>query len=110
MAIWMCEFDKLDKTFAFDLFLIYKRSPSARVCISDKDQLLMFFLPRKHCLKVSNISVKSSLIRYYRLPYHNLNASQNCGQSHSVTDACENIAVRAIFMITLLVREALFQR
>ena len=42
----MCEFDKLDKTFASDLYLIYKRSPSTRVCncISDKDQLLMFYL------------------------------------------------------------------
>ena len=25
----MCEFDKLDETFASDLYLIYKRSPSA---------------------------------------------------------------------------------
>ena len=40
----MCEFDKLDKTFVSDLCLIYKRSPSARVCISDKDRLLMFYL------------------------------------------------------------------
>ena len=40
----MCEFDKLDKTFASDLYLIYKRSFSARVCVSDKDQLLMFYL------------------------------------------------------------------
>ena len=39
----MCEFDKLDKTFASDLHLIYKLSPSARVCISDKDGLLMFY-------------------------------------------------------------------
>ena len=43
----MCEFHKLDKTFASDLYLIYKRSPSARVCISDKDQLLMFYLSLK---------------------------------------------------------------
>ena len=44
----MCEFDKLDKTFASDLY----RSSSARVCISDKDQLLMFYLSHKtdfHC-------------------------------------------------------------
>ena len=40
----MCEFDKLDKTFASDLYLIYKSSPSAGVCISDTDQLLMFYL------------------------------------------------------------------
>ena len=43
----MCEFDKIDKTFASDLYLIYKRSPSARVYISDKDQLLMFYLSPK---------------------------------------------------------------
>jgi hypothetical protein len=30
------------KTFASDLYMIYKLSPSARVCISDKDRLLMF--------------------------------------------------------------------
>ena len=30
MVIWMCEFDKLDKTVAY--------------CISDTDQLLMFYL------------------------------------------------------------------
>ena len=29
----MCEFDKPDKTFASDLYLIYKCSPSARVAI-----------------------------------------------------------------------------
>ena len=40
----MCEFDKLDKTFASDLYLIYKHSPSAGVCIPDKDQLLMFYI------------------------------------------------------------------
>jgi hypothetical protein len=33
-----------DKTFASDLYLIYKLSPSARVCISDADRLLMFYL------------------------------------------------------------------
>ena len=40
----MCEFDKLDKTIVSDLYLIYKRFPSAGVCVSDKDQLLMFYL------------------------------------------------------------------
>ena len=30
-------------TFASDLYLIYKLSPSARVCISDTDRLLMFY-------------------------------------------------------------------
>ena len=46
----MCEFDKLDKTFASDLYLIYKRSPSAQVCVSDKDQLFMFYLSLKKLL------------------------------------------------------------
>ena len=36
--------NKYDKTFASDLFLIYKLSPSVRVCISDTDRLLMFYL------------------------------------------------------------------
>ena len=46
----MCEFDKLNKTFSSDLYLIYKRSPSARVCISEKDRLLMFYLSLKRHL------------------------------------------------------------
>jgi hypothetical protein len=37
-------FFKYDKTFASDLYLIYKLSLSARVCISDTDRLLMFYL------------------------------------------------------------------
>ena len=32
----MCEFDNPDKAFASDLYLIYKRLPSARVCMSHK--------------------------------------------------------------------------
>ena len=43
----MCEFDKLqyiDKTFASDLYVICKRSPSAQVCTSDKELLLKFYL------------------------------------------------------------------
>jgi hypothetical protein len=35
---------KKPKQFASDLYLIYKLSPSARVCISDTDRLLMFYL------------------------------------------------------------------
>ena len=42
----MCEFDKLDKTFASDLYLIYKRSLEF---ISDKDQLLVFYLSLLAC-------------------------------------------------------------
>ena len=46
----MCEFDKPDKTFASDLYLIYKPEPKASVCIyiSDKDRLLMFYLSHKN--------------------------------------------------------------
>ena len=44
LDVWI---DKPDKTFASDLYLIYKRSPSARVCISDKDWLQMFYLLHK---------------------------------------------------------------
>ena len=44
----MCEFDNPDKAFASDLYLIYKRLPSARVCMSDKDCLLMFYLSHKY--------------------------------------------------------------
>ena len=56
----MCEFDKLAKAFESDLYLIYKRSPSARVCISDKDQLLMFYLALRirKIIYVSDISGK----------------------------------------------------
>ena len=50
----MCEFDKLDKTFASDLYLIYKRSPSARVCISDKDQLLIYTIHESHQLYMNS--------------------------------------------------------
>jgi hypothetical protein len=37
-------FFKYDKTFASDLYLIYKLSSSARICLSDTDRLLMFYL------------------------------------------------------------------
>ena len=40
----LCEFVRPDKTFTSHLYLIYKRSPLARVCISDEDRLLMFYL------------------------------------------------------------------
>jgi hypothetical protein len=32
----------LDKTWAADLYLIYKLEPKARVCISDTDRMRMF--------------------------------------------------------------------
>ena len=61
----MYEFDKQDKTFASDLYLIYKRSPSARVCISDKDQLLMFYL--SHTKRNVLHNVKTALKPFQRL-------------------------------------------
>jgi hypothetical protein len=33
----------LDKTWAADLYLIYKLEPKARVCISDTDRMRMFY-------------------------------------------------------------------
>ena len=59
----MCEFDKLDqKTFASDLYLIYKHSPSARVCISDKDQLLMFYLSLNAVCYLGSVQIKILII------------------------------------------------
>ena len=46
-------FFKYDKTFASDLCLIYKLSPSTRVCISDTDRLLMFYLVLKKLINNS---------------------------------------------------------
>ena len=57
----MVEFDKLDKTFASDLYLIHKLSPSARVCISDKDQLLMFYISHKRPYKIASVLGRISL-------------------------------------------------
>ena len=53
-------FFKYDKTFASDLCLIYKLSPSARVCISDTDRLLMFYLVHKQCKSFTITSSSSS--------------------------------------------------
>ena len=62
-------FFKYDKTFASDLYLIYKLSPSARVCISDTDRLLMFYLVLKiaqqtqytECMKVMKLKERDLL-------------------------------------------------
>ena len=59
----MCELDKLDKTFASDLYVIYKRSSLARVYISDKDQLLMFYLSHK---KISIEMVRPDMLNKYK--------------------------------------------
>ena len=48
----MGHFFKYDKTFASDQYLIYKLSPSARVCISDTDRLLMLYLVLKESLAI----------------------------------------------------------
>ena len=44
MNIFILTFHKHDKAFASDLYLIYNRSPAARVCKSDTDRLLMLYL------------------------------------------------------------------
>ena len=44
MNIFILTFHKNDKAFASDLYLIYNRSPAARVCKSDTDRLLMLYL------------------------------------------------------------------
>ena len=44
MNIFILTFHKYDKAFASDLYLIYNRSPAARVCKSDTDRLLMLYL------------------------------------------------------------------
>jgi hypothetical protein len=46
MNIFILTFHKHDKAFASDLYLIYNRSPAARVCKSDTDRLLMLYLVR----------------------------------------------------------------
>ena len=60
----MCEFDKPDKTLASHLYLIhaYKRSPSARVCMSDKDLLLMFYLLLKISLIIHEEKTKEMAV------------------------------------------------
>jgi hypothetical protein len=49
-------FFKYDKTFASDLYLIYKLEPKARVCISDTDRLLMFYLVLQKLINNSQLS------------------------------------------------------
>jgi hypothetical protein len=44
MNIFILTFHNYDKAFASDLYLIYNRSPAARVCKSDTDRLLMLYL------------------------------------------------------------------
>jgi hypothetical protein len=47
MNIFILTLHKYDKAFASDLYLIYNRSPAARVCKSDTDRLLMLYLVLK---------------------------------------------------------------
>ena len=51
MNIFILTFHKYDKAFASDLYLIYNRSPAARVCKSDTDRLLMLYLVHKDLCK-----------------------------------------------------------
>ena len=53
----MCEFDKPDKIFASDLYLIYKRSPSPRIYISDKDRPLIIYLLLNNKQLFRNVTV-----------------------------------------------------
>ena len=53
MNIFILTFHKYDKAFASDLYLIYNRSPAARVCKSDTDRLLMLYLVHKNGCNVT---------------------------------------------------------
>ena len=53
MNIFILTFHKYDKAFASDLYLIYNRSPAARVCKSDTDRLLMLYLVLKKLINNS---------------------------------------------------------
>ena len=55
MNIFILTFHKYDKAFASDLYLIYNRSPAARVCKSDTDRLLMLYLVLKLLVSLSPI-------------------------------------------------------
>jgi hypothetical protein len=46
-CFWLSMHAYRHRPIASDLYLIYKLSPSARVCISDTDRLLMFYLVHK---------------------------------------------------------------
>ena len=82
----MCEFDKLDKTFASDLYLIYKRSPSARVCISDTNRNI-----KSWCSGTADIQCESLTFRAYRrfcinAPCHDNYLAVNFFSSREVND------------------------
>ncbi len=55
--------------FASDLYLIYKLSPSARVCISDTDRLLMFYLVLN---EVYHLIYCLSCILFHSTPLHSI--------------------------------------
>ena len=60
MNIFILTFHKYDKAFASDLYLIYNRSPAARVCKSDTDRLLMLYLVLKNSLRIHEENTKKN--------------------------------------------------
>ena len=80
MNIFILTFHKYDKAFASDLYLIYNRSPAARVCKSDTDRLLMLYLVLKGSAapRVLNMMKHSlSCFKYNILYAHMKNAFSN---------------------------------
>ena len=76
MNIFILTFHKYDKAFASDLYLIYNRSPAARVCKSDTDRLLMLYLvhnPTSHIcevgLCVDQVNDNQQLRNYYTVEH-----------------------------------------
>ena len=63
MNIFILTFHKYDKAFASDLYLIYNRSPAARVCKSDTDRLLMLYLVLTQ-LMTSHVVLNQQFIFY----------------------------------------------
>ena len=55
------EWDVTDKTWAADLYPIYKLEPKASVCISDKDRMRMFYLAYQ--IHTSNCSGLSTILK-----------------------------------------------
>ena len=70
MNIFILTFHKHDKAFASDLYLIYNRSPAARVCKSDTDRLLMLYLV---LVTLSTFSKNLIFFSSVFLLYYNLN-------------------------------------
>ena len=90
MNIFILTFHKHDKAFASDLYLIYNRSPAARVCKSDTDRLLMLYLVHKIVItKVALILNVRKFILYIEYTCRHAVASSSKGR-------CENPECRNI--------------